>query len=435
MRTSASLPLLVALLAAPAAAQEAPRLGEPASSPERDRDVVEAALAVWPEAQALYGQRSAGWEEEVAPSYRDWLACGSLGMPRTAARATLASRALADDRVLAARSRCADDLRLRAALRELEAAGAAASARLCAAASALLDDAERVGAASDPRLLPALHRLREVLTGPGARAPEQAAALARLDALLVAIERSAARRAEARLERHRACHEAALRVWPRWVADLAPDSATAPERVLGQLEAWRGRRLLLEGGLRFPGPRHAQYFAVGFRSGQPVAFYLGERMVAAIAAAELAIGHGFTLGDFTLEAVVGEVVGACVVPRQDDSRVPAVREALAAPLLRVVALRAGPFALSLEHGSNFSEVLELADHAGAILPVPEAEPGDGLGHLVATLLALAACGALALLAARRERGSAVTPRAGRGPRGARIGRSSPTLPWIDWRTP
>jgi hypothetical protein len=320
-----------------------------------DRDAaVDLVLARW---KAIAGDAAASEEyrSESAPAYERWLVQASLEMPKTIERCGRVRQMLEDDEFTRAKQQYGSDARIVALSAELDSALDTATAKICAAANALLDRAESDSEANRKDLALALDRLRNAVEQGARGGKDFDATRIRADRAVESLAAAEAGKAAALAETEKKCRVAVDANWPTIVASCGEVAAIDPVACVEDVDAWKGRMIRVQGArnrARWDFQAGDYDFIVSV-NGVPVAGQFAPELRAAIARAEAATGLRFDSSD--IDDVVGEVSGACRVQGIEYSQllkehIPTIN--YKAPLLRIIAVKAGPFALSLERSAS-----------------------------------------------------------------------------------
>lgn len=305
----------------------------------------------WASIESTYAGDSIGWENEPAPTYEAWRNSGTLNMPLLEARHSLLIRMSDDDDYRAARSELADDPRIRDLVGTVDGQADAVARKIGAIVEQLAARAEQDASADRDELASRLQWLGSVVERLAGGTPTGATAATRLTGVigqLNAAQSAAAAAHQQAIERGLAQAE---QRWPQLAAAFGEALTTIdPVASVEQPGEWRGKQVRLEGYSNRAGWdfSHADYDFIVQIQGSPVAGRLDPALRTAIAAAERANGLRFATGD--ISALVGVVDSIGRVQGIQYSQV--LQQHLPtydskAPVLRIVAVRAGPFALSI----------------------------------------------------------------------------------------
>ena len=339
-------------------------------------EVITQAVELWKTLQDAYAGPSVGFESEQAPSYEDFLASGDLGADKTVARYDVVSRILDNETYLRALREFPDDERIARLVAEVEQMTEESAGRLCAMANELLDAADADDQSTADRITRALRSLDETVRIHTSGASAHEATTRRVRSTIQRIESAvAAASAEKEALEKELTDEVAKR-WPSVVAAFEWTAGIDPVGAVEDISSVDGDVIRLENKSNRAGWDYdtEDYDYIAKINGVPVAGKLDAALRARIDAQAKETGIEFDPND--IEDVIAVVDGTCRVMQIEYSKV--TRQyynviSYKAPLLRIVAVRSGPFGLSL-------------DDAG------EASTGSGFGWLI--WLALIGGGAL-----------------------------------------
>lgn len=322
-------------------------------SVSRDAEIA-GLVELWATIQSSYGSESAGWEGESGPDYGAFSKSMYLGMEKTLARGSLLRRITEDSRYQAAKEKYPDDPTLAALVSELDAATHAAASPIAAVANELLTAVENDEETPDHQLTTALRVIESTLDRQVAQTAEVRSAFARTQSLIqkIADDAAAAQAAHAQLTAEMTAQANAL--WPKLVA--ANEDAVGefvriePVAAVADLDAWKGKVVHFTDVNNRAGwdYQYGDYDLIVPIDGVPVGGQFDPALRQEIQ--RISDATGLRFDSRRIENAIGVIdrhgrIQGISYSQVLQEHVPTVN--YQAPLLRIVAVKAGPFAVSL----------------------------------------------------------------------------------------
>lgn len=374
---------------------EKARAGFASLTANADRDeFVNGVVAKWQGMLQNDNGASAGWENEPETTYERFVQQGGLESPKTAARCRLVQYMVDDQDYQRARKDFADDARIIALVAEIDREMEGAAARICAMTNSILERAEKEqppAGSEGERWVSTFERLGPEVDRLGRDSKQREATKARADGLIARVASDKAAKVAAYGAMEKKCTAAAESSWPSIVESCGEAGRIDPVECVEDLGSWKGKTVRLadvrnRAGWDF---QSADYDLIVPMNGVPVAGQFDPALWKAIE--KMANATGLKFDRMAIDDVVGVVDGACRVQGIEYSQL--LKEHLPtvnykAPLLRIVAVKAGPFAVSVER-SNIDGLDDLGDAVGLASGSSESESGSS-GFPFFKLLVLAA---------------------------------------------
>ena len=329
----------------------------------------------------------AGWEQEPLHTYEAWRRTTNNIMPKCEAAHRMAKSWLEDERAQAGVKAYPQDPQIVKIKGEAEALLQKTAERYAAAIKNITDEAGNHTKEQPKDLVQSLKYLEDTVERVLAECPPRAEALAAVKGLRERIEGEMADAQANKEALLAACTAAAADVWDDMKGDFSGFVDMDPTECVDSIDAWKGKLIYLEN----PNDRAGWEYTRGDNAlvtpinGVPVALMYDDGMYQALQ--KMKEATGLSLGDW--QDVIAVVEGTCKVQESEWSS--ALNDWYpkflhTSPRCRILAFRAGPFAISLaSRSTNLSEVPDMPE----IEVEPKGEvPGGGGGGFFMTLVKL-----------------------------------------------
>lgn len=373
----------------------------------------------WAQILESYGSESEGWQNETAPTYEAFTKSMTLGMEKTLARSALVRRMTENSDYIEAKKTLTDDPKMSKLIAEVDGASNAVAQKVATLAGELLAQAEADQAKDGEMLTTALRMIESTVEHRVTPTEATTATLERTRKLIQRIADDAAAAIAAREKLTAELTAKAKELWPTLLKaneELSDGFVTLdPVAAVDNIDAWKGKTVRFANANNRAGwdYQHDDYDVILPLNGIPVGGRFDPKLWEEIQ--RIADATGIRFDGRLVEDVIGVVDGHCRIQGITYSQllkehVPTVN--FKAPLLRVIAVKAGPYAISLEGGAMDLGGLSATVAAGrSDGESTQADSDDSSGFPWFTLLVLGGLGylgfqkrdlLLALLRARRE---------------------------------
>lgn len=334
-----------------------------AASRDHDADVA-LFQKEWKDVLESYGKQSEGWEQEAFKSGLQDFWSRSFGCEKTQERHSLTERFLGYDNVPAIVKKYPDDPLVKATYGEVMKLREETATKICKGIERALDEADK--ATPEKKHLDdvkyACSSLDHILQNAAKGAKERDALIARLKALeakwVAAIEGAD----KAKKDLVEKLSKAATEVWPSFKKEFSTTEIDAGEAAK-DIGSWKGKLILLErpgsgNWNRMGWDWDGDYVFTISVHGSPVCANFDGGVLSALADFRERTGVDWEHDGGDFDGMVGVVEGKCRVKSQTYSQITQKYYETGtweAPLLRIVAFKSGPWAISVKDGTNLSK--------------------------------------------------------------------------------